>query len=132
VFTSDAVVDTSDDGGGTTRSASESLEMLRTSIESVATVHHGHMPEIELTSATTGRAVWATEDRLWWSEGAASSHMHGYGHYHDTHEKTSAGWQITSMTLGRLKREFDRAGQMKSKSTTATNYPVPDPVQRPR
>jgi hypothetical protein len=107
VFCADAIVDTTGDGGWTTHSASEFVEMLRASIEQVTTVHHGHMPEIELTSATTARAVWAMEDQLWWPEGAPLRHMHGYGHYLDTYEKTSTGWRIKSLTLTRLQREFD-------------------------
>lgn len=107
LFSPNVVVDTSGDGGGVTHSAADFLDLLRTNIEQVTTVHHGHMPEIELTSATTARAVWAMEDQLWWPEGAPLTHMHGYGHYLDTYEKTEAGWRITSMTLTRLTREFD-------------------------
>jgi hypothetical protein len=107
VFSPDAVVDTSGDGGDITQSAAEFLKLLRANIEDVTTVHHGHMPEIELTSATTARAVWAMEDQLWWPESSQLNHMHGYGHYLDAYEKTASGWRIKSMTLTRLKREFD-------------------------
>jgi hypothetical protein len=107
VFCPDVVVDTSDDGGQITHGASEFLHLLRAGIEHVTTVHHGHTPEIVLTSATTARGIWAMEDELWWPEGAPLRHMHGYGHYLDTYEKTSTGWRIKSMTLTRLTREID-------------------------
>lgn len=104
VFTEDVEIDVTGEGGGVTRSAAEYLPFLRSSIEEVTTVHHGHMPEIELTSATTATGVWALEDQLWWPEGGPLKHMHGFGHYHETYEKTADGWRIKSMTITRLHR----------------------------
>lgn len=105
VFTPDVVIDMTGEGAGTTRSVEEYMPFLRQAIGDVLTVHHGHMPEIELTSPTTARGVWAMEDKLWWPEGSPISHMHGYGHYHETYERTAEGWRIRSMTLTRLHRE---------------------------
>ena len=53
----------------------------------ITSVHHGHTPEIELTSDTTARGVWAMEDRLWWSNCDTEEHLHGYGHYHEEYRK---------------------------------------------
>ena len=108
VFTPDVVIDMTGEGAGTTHSVEEYMPFLRQAIGDVVTVHHGHMPEIELTSATTARGVWAMEDKLWWPEGSPVSHMHGYGHYHETYERTAEGWRISSMTLTRLHREVRR------------------------
>jgi len=47
------------------------------------------------------------EDRLWWSPGGPVRHLHGFGHYHETYEKTADGWRIKAMTLTRLHRIFD-------------------------
>lgn len=107
VFTDDVVIDVTGEGGGVTRGVAEYMPFLRASIEDVTTVHHGHMPEIELTSPTTARGVWALEDQLWWPEGGPLRHMHGFGHYHETYEKTDDGWRIKSMTITRLHRLVD-------------------------
>jgi uncharacterized protein (TIGR02246 family) len=104
VFTDDVVIDMTGEGAGVTRSVAEFMPFLRSAIGEVVTVHHGHMPEIELTSPTTARGVWALEDQLWWPEGAPIRHMHGYGHYHETYEKTDAVWRIKTMALTRLHR----------------------------
>ena len=104
VFTDDVEIDMSNEGGGITRSVAEYMPFLRENIEHVRTVHHGHMPEITFTSPTTARGIWAMEDELWWPEGSPISYLHGYGHYHETYEKTAAGWRITTMTLTRLHR----------------------------
>lgn len=110
VFTDDVVIDVSGEGGGVTTGVAEYLPFLRENIEHVTTVHHGHMPEIELTSPTTATGIWAMEDELWWPEGSPITHMHGYGHYHETYERTADGWRIKTLTLTRLQRLFDLPG----------------------
>jgi hypothetical protein len=110
VFTPDVEIDMRGEGGGVTTSVAEYLPYLRANIETVTTVHHGHMPEIELSSATTATGIWAMEDELWWPEGSPLRHLHGYGHYHETYVKTDGTWHIATMTLTRLRRDIDFAG----------------------
>ena len=105
VFTDDVVIDMTGEGAGITRSVAEYMPFLRSAIEPVITVHHGHMPEITFTSETTATGIWSMEDKLWWPEGSAIKHLHGYGHYHETYERTAAGWRIKTMKLTRLHRE---------------------------
>lgn len=80
----------------------------------VTSVHHGHTPEIELTSDTTARGVWAMEDRLWWRRdggagGSDDEHsgteewLHGYGHYHEEYRKVGGRWLISYRALTRLR-----------------------------
>lgn len=75
-------------------------------------VHHGHMPIIEFTSDTTARVIWAMEDRLYRSEEYplydGSTHLHGFGHYHETYVKLDAGWRIQSSRLTRLRVEMTK------------------------
>jgi len=104
VFTDDVIVDTSSSGGGVVEGADEFLTFLRGVIGDVVTVHHGHMPEIEITSATTATGIWAMEDMLRWPSGAE---MHGYGHYHETYKKVDGQWRIKSTTLTRLRVDMD-------------------------
>ena len=109
VFTDDVEIDMTGEGGGVTRSVAEYLPFLRENIEHVTTVHHGHMPEITLTSDTTATGIWAMEDELWWPEGSPLRHLHGYGHYHETYAKVDGAWRIRTMTLTRLRRDIDVA-----------------------
>ncbi len=67
-----------------------------------ATVHQVHAPEIELTSATTARGVWALEDVVRLAPGV---NLRGYGHYDETYEKVDGRWLITSSTLTRLRED---------------------------
>jgi hypothetical protein len=66
-------------------------------------VHQGHAPEIEITSSTTARGIWAMEDRLRWPPGGRFATLDGYGHYHETYEKIAGKWKIKSSKLTRLR-----------------------------
>jgi uncharacterized protein (TIGR02246 family) len=100
VFTDDVVIDTTSSGGGVVSGGDEFMTFLRGAIEEVVTVHHGHMPEIELTSPTTATGIWAMEDMLRFPNGME---VHGFGHYHETYEKGDDGWRIKTATLTRLR-----------------------------
>jgi len=63
------------------------------------TVHHGHMPEIELTSATTATGIWAMFDYVELPEFT----LRGYGHYHDEYVKQGGRWRIKATRLTRLR-----------------------------
>ena len=69
----------------------------------VTTVHHGHTPEITLTSDTTATGIWAMEDELWWTNGDVEEHLHGYGHYHEEYRKVEGKWLISYRKLTRLR-----------------------------
>jgi hypothetical protein len=113
VFAPDAVMDMSEEAGASpgdvahvTRGAADIAAMAEAGMEGVQTVHHGHMPEIEILSPTTARGVWAMEDLLRWPAGPVRS-LRGFGHYHDTYVKTDAGWRIQSTSLTRLRVDVE-------------------------
>ena len=91
------------------------VEYLSKFLENVTTVHHGHMPEIKLTSPTTATGIWAMEDKLLYPKEPSSSgqqdgtrEMHGYGHYTETYERQADGWRIKSLRLTRVRVDFRR------------------------
>jgi hypothetical protein len=106
-FTDEVRVDVSADGAGVFEGLDAFLTMLEPTLAEVVTVHHGHMPEIELTSPTTATGIWAMEDWLQFPEGdpLGISGVHGFGHYHETYAKDpdSGEWRIASMRLTRLR-----------------------------
>jgi hypothetical protein len=108
VFAPDVHVDMEKEGGGIQDDRDSFMAMLVESIGDVTTVHHGHMPEITVTSPTTASGIWAMEDELRWPDGAPIKAMHGYGHYHETYEKGADGqWRIKTLTLTRLRVDFE-------------------------
>ncbi len=99
VFTDDVVMDTTASGGGVVTGADAFLEFLQGTLAGAVTVHHGHMPEIRLTSPTTAAGIWALQDFIVWPDG---TRLHGYGHYHETYARVGGEWRIASSTLTRL------------------------------
>lgn len=75
-------------------------------------VHHGHMPVIDITSDTTATGVWAMEDRLYRTKehplADGAIFLHGFGHYHETYVRTEAGWRIETTKLTRLRVESQK------------------------
>lgn len=76
---------------------------LSETLRDVVTTHHGHMPEITLTSPTTATGIWSMEDMLRWPKGSGIREMHGYGHYRETYERLPVGWRIKTLKLTRLR-----------------------------
>ena len=107
VFSDDVTMDTTSSGGGVVTGADTFIEFLRKAIGDVITVHHGHMPEITLTSPTTATGIWAMEDMLRWPDGRE---LHGFGHYEETYEKQAGTWRIKSSKLTRLRMDFTEPG----------------------
>jgi hypothetical protein len=110
VFAPDLVADFRESAGGSDESmlihgAALYVSTLAPVLEQIATVHHGHMPEIEVHSPTRASGVWAMEDKLWVGDGSPLPFrfMHGYGHYHETYVRLNEGWRIKDIRLSRLR-----------------------------
>lgn len=108
VFADDVVIDTTESGGGVESGVDEFMAFLSQTLEGVITAHHGHMPEIEVTSPTTATGIWALQDTLWWPDGTV---LRGYGHYHETYEKTGDRWLIKTQKLTRLHMEVTKTDE---------------------
>jgi SnoaL-like domain len=106
LFTDDFLSDTSQAGGKIIHGADEFVAFTRKGLRDQPTVHQVHAPEIELTSATTARGVWALEDVVRFGPGV---NLRGYGHYAETYEKRDGQWLITSSTLTRLREDVFNA-----------------------
>ncbi|MGE2720387.1 nuclear transport factor 2 family protein [Mycolicibacterium celeriflavum] len=103
LFADDFLSDTSPAGGKKIQGADEFVAFTRKSLRNQTTVHQVHAPEIELTSPTTARGVWALEDVVRFGPGV---NLRGYGHYHETYEKIDGQWRFKSSTLTRLREDI--------------------------
>jgi len=108
VFAADAEMDMRPEAGerGLVHGNQAIADFVHGVVGDVETVHHGHMPEIDLTSATTATGVWAMEDLLRWPAGGPFGSMHGWGHYHETYTKEGGSWRIQTLALTRLRRDI--------------------------
>jgi hypothetical protein len=86
------------------------VNIVRSSLGPAVTLHHGHTPELEITSPTEAKGVWTMQDWLYWPEGGNQvgvtgvRSVLGWGHYHETYVKTSGLWRIASLKLTRIHR----------------------------
>jgi SnoaL-like domain len=76
------------------------VAMIRTAVQTLITVHHGHTPEIEVVSEDSARGIVPMEDVLRLPSGELV--LNGFGHYHETYEKLGGRWQIKTSYLTRL------------------------------
>jgi hypothetical protein len=105
IFADDFVSDTAEAGGKLIVGADDFVAFTRRAIgrPSQATAHQVHAPEIELTSATSARGVWALQDVVRFGPGLS---LVGYGHYHETYELAAGQWLIKSSKLTRLREDI--------------------------
>lgn len=105
IFTDDFLSDTSESGGKLVTGADAFVAFVRGNLGAAhrKTVHQVHAPELELTSATTARGIWALEDFVRFATGL---NLGGFGHYHETYEKAGGEWRIKSSKLTRLREDI--------------------------
>jgi hypothetical protein len=103
IFADDLRSDTSEAGGAVIQGADEFVAFTRKNLGTQPTVHQVHAPEIELTSATTARGVWALNDVVRLAPGL---NLNAYGHYHETYEKVDGRWRIKTSKLTRLREDI--------------------------
>jgi len=74
-------------------------------LKGARTVHHGHMPEIELTSRDTARGIWAMFDYVEWPPSASGERagLQGFGHYREEYLREDGRWRISRLRLERLR-----------------------------
>jgi hypothetical protein len=113
VFAPDATMDTTQEAPDleVVHGSQNIRRFVQGSVDPVVTVHHGHMPEIEITSPTTARGVWAMQDFLQMPEGSplGMKSMTGWGHYTETYEVVDGQWLIKTLVLTRLRRDVEMA-----------------------
>jgi len=85
------------------------VEQVMAAVAPLVTVHHGSIPEVEITSDTTARAIWPMVDRLRMPAGSPITEMVGYGHYFEEYRREPDGWKIATLRLPRLRVDVTEA-----------------------
>ena len=102
-FTDDMHFYMCEDPKPVTSSGDEFVAYVSKLLADTLTVHHGHMPEIELTSNTTAQVIWAMFDWVDWPERS----LQGYGHYVEDYEKGADGkWRIKNLRLTSIRVDY--------------------------
>lgn len=83
------------------------VSYVSSGLASLISVHHGHMPEIEVLAPNEARGVWSMSDILVAPKGGPFRILRGFGHYRETYRKSSGEWRIATLRLTRLLVQTD-------------------------
>ena len=98
-FTEDLVADFRDAPGMFVEGRENYMAQISEVLKDASTVHHGHIPEIEMIDGLNATGVWAMEDIV----KLPGLFIQGWGHYHETYRKELEGWKISRIKLTRLR-----------------------------
>jgi len=118
LFTEDAVLDVPLVRGEPLRGRPAITDRVRQGLTPMITVHHGHMPEIELAGSDRARGLWPMYDRLLTTTNELTAdpavsgfgpRYEGFGHYVEEYARGEDGrWRIARCELRRLHLETER------------------------
>jgi SnoaL-like domain len=83
----------------------------------MVTEHHGHHPEITLTSDTEAQGTWYLQDRV--IIPAADLEIGGTAFYEDRYRRTPAGWRIAHTGYTRVFEEHRTHSSLEVRSFTS-------------
>ena len=98
-FTEDLVADFRAAPGMFSEGRDNYMRSLVDALGNAPTVHHGHMPEIELLDEHNARGTWAMDDIV----ELPGLSLRGWGHYHEEYRREDGHWRISRMRLSRLR-----------------------------
>ena len=111
------------DGGRGPRRGSEAIvTMIAAALEDVISAHHGHMPEISVSSdGHHALGTWSMEDVLEWPTASESVGapvgFRGYGRYDETYIKGNDGhWRFRTIVLRRIRIDPFAGGERPPRS----------------
>ena len=93
------------EGGMDERGREAVVASVSSALKGVRTLHHGHMPEIEITGSDTARGTWALFDYIELADGPSGAPVgfQGYGHYTEEYVREDGEWRIASLLVTRLR-----------------------------
>lgn len=77
------------------------VEGVSSLMKGAVSMHQGFMPELELTSLTTAKGIWAMFDYV----RLPTCAFKGWGHYHEDYVKVDGEWKLKKIHLTRLHTE---------------------------
>jgi len=102
LFTEDAILQFGPNAEDTWNGRDQIVANNSKALGGSTTIHHGHMPEIEITSETTATGIWAMHDYVLFP----NQTLMGYGHYEEEYVRENDQWKIKHLRLTRLRVEL--------------------------
>ncbi len=89
------------EGGMAVEGRGPFVEMVRSAVGTVPTVHQFHAPVLEVLSPTTATGLWPMFDYV----GFPETPIQGYGYYHETYRLEGDAWRLSTQFLSRLRTD---------------------------
>ncbi|NKQ54255.1 nuclear transport factor 2 family protein [Amycolatopsis sp. K13G38] len=80
------------------------VDSARRHFDGAVSVHHGHVPEIEILDETHARGIWPMFDIVETPQESKYESHTGYGHYTEEYRNEDGRWRISRTQLSRIKR----------------------------
>lgn len=77
------------------------LAWMKVGAQGMTTVHHAHMPVIEITGPDSATGWWSMTDYTGWVGETGPMWMRSYGTHEETYARTDAGWLIRHSVFAR-------------------------------
>jgi hypothetical protein len=98
LFTDDVHIDLGEQGRFSTRA--DFMEFLRQRFANATTVHHAHLPEIELDGPDAAMGLWAMDDHVEVrTPDGQWVHTQAYGYHEEHYRKANGVWRVARMVL---------------------------------
>ncbi len=101
LFTEDVDFDAAKDGEYQFDGLEGFIGFVSVGLVNAVTVHHGHMPIIDLLGNGEASAIWAMMDYVELFDQPRK--FIGYGHYHERYRKVGDDWKISAWKITRLR-----------------------------
>ena len=115
VFAPDAVMDMRgpdrilESEAGAYKGATIIRQFAERAIGAGTSTDRAFLPEIEILSPTSARAIWAQEDKVTWPPGHENAVLEGFGHEYESYERIDGEWKIQSTCLVRVSVKMTRS-----------------------
>jgi ketosteroid isomerase-like protein len=98
-FTEDLVADFRKAPGMLAEGRENYMQSLQEALGDAPTMHHGHMPEIEIVDDNSATGIWAMDDIV----ELPGLSLRGWGHYHERYRLEEGEWKISHIKLTRVR-----------------------------
>ena len=101
VFTDDVDFDSAKEGEYQFDGVEGFIGYVSKNLVTATTIHHGHMPMIDLTGNGEASVIWAMMDYV--ENPETPRKFVGYGHYHERYRLVDGKWRIAAWRISRLR-----------------------------
>ena len=109
LFTDDVQIDFAESTSGS-KTRDEFVAAAARHFATGISIHHGHLPEIDVLDDDHATAIWPMFDLVETAPDSGYESHTGYGHYTEEYRRVDGRWLISKTRLSRVKRDVQPKG----------------------